>query len=163
AIGASRLHLTRQLTVEALLLAVIGSVIGWVVGAQAIRVALPLAPASIPRLCEVSLDGTVALFVIAVTGVVAALLAVAPLAALAGTGTMRQFLEDSLGPRRFNLGLFGAFASTAVLLALVGLYGHSGGGHSGAPHWSRADGRLAARAPRGPDRTDAGAQGTVTP
>src|SRR6267143_1353073 len=79
AIGASRLHLTRQLTVEALLLAVIGSVIGWVVGAQAIRVAMPLAPASIPRLGEVSLDGTVALFVIAVTAVVAALLTVAPL------------------------------------------------------------------------------------
>jgi ABC-type antimicrobial peptide transport system permease subunit len=30
---------------------------------------------------------------------------------------------ESLGPRRFNLGLFGAFASTAVLLAVVGLYG----------------------------------------
>src|SRR6266446_1606268 len=49
--------------------------------------------------------------------------AVDPDAAVSGTGTMRQFLEDSLGPRRFNLGLFGAFASTAVLLALVGLYG----------------------------------------
>src|SRR6266850_1316304 len=39
AIGASRLHLTRQLTVEALLVAVTGSVLGWVVGAQAIRLA----------------------------------------------------------------------------------------------------------------------------
>jgi putative ABC transport system permease protein len=49
--------------------------------------------------------------------------AVDPDAAVSGTGTMRQLLEDSLGPRRFNLGLFGAFASTAVLLAVVGLYG----------------------------------------
>lgn len=49
--------------------------------------------------------------------------AVDPDAAVSGMGTMRQFLEDSLGPRRFNLGLFGAFASTAVLLAVVGLYG----------------------------------------
>jgi hypothetical protein len=49
--------------------------------------------------------------------------AIDPDAAVAATGTMRQFLEASLGPRRFNLGLFGAFALTAVLLAVVGLYG----------------------------------------
>jgi putative ABC transport system permease protein len=44
-------------------------------------------------------------------------------AAVSDTGTMRQFLDASLGPRRFSLGLFGAFASTAVLLAVLGLYG----------------------------------------
>lgn len=49
--------------------------------------------------------------------------AVDPDAAVSATGTMRQFLEESLGPRRFNLSLFGAFALTAVLLAMVGLYG----------------------------------------
>jgi putative ABC transport system permease protein len=49
--------------------------------------------------------------------------AVDPDAAVAGTGPMRQLLEDWLGPRRFHLGLFGAFASTAVLLAVSGLYG----------------------------------------
>jgi len=36
---------------------------------------------------------------------------------------MRQYLESWLGPRRFNLGLFAAFALTAVLLALSGVYG----------------------------------------
>jgi hypothetical protein len=40
--------------------------------------------------------------------------AVDPDAAVSDTGTMRQFLEDSLGPKRFNLGVFGAFASTAA-------------------------------------------------
>jgi len=49
--------------------------------------------------------------------------AVDPDAAVSGTGTMRQFLDAWLGPRRFNLGLFGAFAMTAVLLAVLGLYG----------------------------------------
>jgi ABC-type antimicrobial peptide transport system permease subunit len=34
-----------------------------------------------------------------------------------------SFVDDWLGPRRFNLGLFGAFASTARLLAVLGLYG----------------------------------------
>lgn len=36
---------------------------------------------------------------------------------------MRQFVDAWLGPRCFNLGLFGAFASTAVLLAVLGLCG----------------------------------------
>jgi putative ABC transport system permease protein len=49
--------------------------------------------------------------------------AIDPDAAVSGAGSMRQFLEDSLGPRRFNLGLFGAFALTAVLVAIIGLYG----------------------------------------
>jgi putative ABC transport system permease protein len=49
--------------------------------------------------------------------------AVDPDAAVSDTGSMRDFVDASLGPRRFNLGLFGAFASTALLLAVVGLYG----------------------------------------
>jgi ABC-type antimicrobial peptide transport system permease subunit len=53
----------------------------------------------------------------------AQLRAVDPDAAVSGTGTMRQFVDAWLGPRRFNLGLFAAFALTAVLLAVSGLYG----------------------------------------
>jgi len=49
--------------------------------------------------------------------------AVDPDAAVSSTGTMRQYLDAWLGPRRFNLGLFGAFALTTVLLAVSGLYG----------------------------------------
>jgi ABC-type antimicrobial peptide transport system permease subunit len=49
--------------------------------------------------------------------------AVDPDAAVSGTGTMRQYLDGWLGPRRFNLFLFAAFALTAVLLAASGLYG----------------------------------------
>jgi putative ABC transport system permease protein len=53
----------------------------------------------------------------------AQLRAVDPDAAVSDTGTMRQFLDAWLGPRRFNLGLFVAFALTAVLLAVSGLHG----------------------------------------
>jgi ABC-type antimicrobial peptide transport system permease subunit len=49
--------------------------------------------------------------------------AVDPDAAASHLGTMREYLEESLGPRRFNLGLFGMFSFTAVLLAVSGLYG----------------------------------------
>ena len=36
---------------------------------------------------------------------------------------MRQYLEASLGPRRFMLWLLAAFSFTAVVLAVTGLYG----------------------------------------
>jgi predicted permease len=49
--------------------------------------------------------------------------AVDPDAAIAATGTMRQYIDAWLGPRRFNLGLFGVFSLAAVLLAVSGLYG----------------------------------------
>ena len=57
------------------------------------------------------------------TTFLAHLRAVDPDAAVSRTGAMRQYLDAWLGPRRFNLGLFGAFALTAVLLAVSGLYG----------------------------------------
>jgi putative ABC transport system permease protein len=44
-------------------------------------------------------------------------------AAIAGAGTMREYVEAGLGPRRFNLGLFAAFSLTGVLLSVSGLYG----------------------------------------
>jgi len=37
--------------------------------------------------------------------------------------TIEQALSDSIAPRRFNLFLLGAFATAAVLLALIGIYG----------------------------------------
>jgi predicted permease len=49
--------------------------------------------------------------------------AVDPDAAISSTGTMSQYLDAWLAPRRFSLGLFVAFSGTVVLLALSGLYG----------------------------------------
>lgn len=37
--------------------------------------------------------------------------------------TLEQSLADSIRPRRFNLTLLGTFAATALLLALIGIYG----------------------------------------
>ena len=57
------------------------------------------------------------------TTFLAHLRAVDPDAAVSDAGPMREFFDASLGPRRFTLGLFGAFAATSVLLAVSGLYG----------------------------------------
>ncbi len=42
---------------------------------------------------------------------------------VAAVKTLEQALADSIAPRRFNLYLLGAFASSALLLALIGIYG----------------------------------------
>jgi putative ABC transport system permease protein len=121
AIGASRVHLARQLTVEASLLAAFGSVLGCVVATQAIRVAMLWAPASIPRLDEVTLDGTVALFVMAVTVVVTALLTVAPLAAIARTragDALRPASRGAIGDR-WNHRVRNVMVVTEISAALV--------------------------------------------
>jgi predicted permease len=49
--------------------------------------------------------------------------AVDPDAAVSGPGAMHEALDAWLGPRRFTLELFSAFALTAVALAVFGLYG----------------------------------------
>jgi putative ABC transport system permease protein len=51
------------------------------------------------------------------------LAALDPDAAVSTTGTMRQYVDAWLAPRRFSLGLFVAFSATVILLALSGLYG----------------------------------------
>src|SRR5262249_44973834 len=59
AVGARRGQLIRQLMVESLLLAFIGSGLGCLFAIGAIAVAVPRAPSSIPRLAEVGIDGKV--------------------------------------------------------------------------------------------------------
>ena len=57
------------------------------------------------------------------TAFVAYVRAVDPDAAVSDPRPMRQFVDAWLGPLRFSLALLSAFALTAVLLAVVGLYG----------------------------------------
>ena len=46
-----------------------------------------------------------------------------PDAAVSDAGAMRQSIDTWLGPRRFTLALFGAFAAMAVFIAALGVYG----------------------------------------
>jgi predicted lysophospholipase L1 biosynthesis ABC-type transport system permease subunit len=54
---------------------------------------------------------------------VAHLRAVDPDAAVSDAGAMRHSIDVWLGPRRFTLALFSAFAAVTVLIAIVGVYG----------------------------------------
>jgi putative ABC transport system permease protein len=125
AIGASRLRLTRQLAVEAVLLAAVGSGLGWLFAANAIGAAARWAPPSIPRLNEVRLDGAVALFVAVVTALVTALLTVAPLAVIARTRARDALQGASRGAigDRWNHRIRNALVVTEISAALVLLLG----------------------------------------
>ena len=49
--------------------------------------------------------------------------AINPAMPIASTATLESLLDDSLAERRFHLALLGAFASVALLLAALGVYG----------------------------------------
>jgi predicted permease len=121
ALGASRAQLARQFIAEASLLAVVGSGLGCLVATQGIALATIWAPASIPRLGEMSLDGTVALFVTGVAGLVTMLLTVAPLGVIARTragDALRSTNRGAIGDR-WNYRVRNAMVVAEVAAALV--------------------------------------------
>ena len=123
ALGASRMQLLRQLAVESLLLAVIGSGVGWMVATQAVSAATAWAPPSIPRLGEVDLDITVASFMVAITVLVTALLTAPPFGTVirsqAGEAlrpSSRGATDDRWSHRARNVLVVAEISSALVLL-----------------------------------------------
>ncbi|MGE4067749.1 MAG: ABC transporter permease [Vicinamibacterales bacterium] len=67
ALGAGRARLVRQLVAEALVLAVPGGVAGLLLAVVGLEALVALAPAGLPRLADVAIDGTVLAFTTGVT------------------------------------------------------------------------------------------------
>ena len=67
ALGAGRTRLVRQLLVETLLIAIPGGLAGLAIAYGGVRALVAVAPANLPRLAEVSIDGTVLAFTIGIT------------------------------------------------------------------------------------------------
>ncbi len=91
AIGAGRSRMVRQVLAESALLALVGVVGGIVTAWLVLRVTIPLAGTSTPRIAEAGIDRSVLLFSLAVTAATALLSSLAPVARLA-----RRQLGDSL-------------------------------------------------------------------
>ncbi len=92
ALGASRSSLVRRVLTEAMVLSAIGSGLGLLVSATALPALLSMAPATIPRLDQVQLDGTVVLFAIATACVSALVFGLVP--------ALRYTRPESLGALR---------------------------------------------------------------
>jgi putative ABC transport system permease protein len=124
AVGASRLHLVRQLMAESLLLALIGSGLAWILATCAVSVSLRWVPSSIPRLAEVGLDGTVFAFAVLIALAATALLTAAPLVVVLGARAedLLHLGRAGLGDRRcsrIRQGLVTGEISAALLLLLT--------------------------------------------
>jgi putative ABC transport system permease protein len=124
ALGASRADLVRQLFTEALVLGVAGAVLGSLLALWAVRLVALLAPATMPRLEEISINLRVLAFALA-TGVVSALVfGLAPLLQTVRARTAEWLHERGGGAgtpsaRRLQNALVVAEVSLALVL-LVG-------------------------------------------
>jgi putative ABC transport system permease protein len=128
ALGATRARIARQVINEGIVMGLAGGLVGLAAGQLGVRALVRLAPADIPRLDAIDLNGPVLAFtaVIALlTGVLFGLAAALPAARVDLVGRMRGGpREAGTGPprTRFRTLLIGAEASLAmVLLAGAGL------------------------------------------
>ena len=123
ALGADRPRLLRQLLTESALLAGLGGALGLLMASLALPGLVALAPEELPRMTEVSLDGRVVAFSVAVTAGVALLFGLWPALRLAGRST-QAVLQGRRSTSRGHVGLSRSLLITGqVALSLALLLG----------------------------------------
>ncbi len=132
AMGANRARLVRHVLVETVLIALMGGALGTAVAALSLGALVRQAPAEIPRLGEVHLDGRVLLFAFLVTAVTGILFGLAPAWRSTHSDpqeTLKSGGRSSTGSRqgaRFRDALVGLEVGlSAALLILATLLGGS--------------------------------------
>lgn len=121
AVGAGRGQLVRQLSIEALLVAAAGTVLGVALAAVAVRLLLALGASSLPRLDTIPFDARVLLFTFGVLAVSTLIMGVVPAWRLAGTD-LRILLNESgrtTTPGRGMTRLMSAMTVLEIALAIV--------------------------------------------
>jgi putative ABC transport system permease protein len=122
ALGASRLRVVRQLLTESFVLASAGGVLGLFLATWGAELLLALAPAGIPRIDEVSLDGRVLAAGIAATLAAAVIFGLAPAlqsSALRPDEALKTTSRGSSHPGRRRLSHVFVVAEVALAVVLV--------------------------------------------
>ena len=123
ALGAGRHRLVRQLMAEALVMGLIGGVLGLGLAFAGTRALVRAQPADIPRLAEVGVDGTVVAFTLVIALLTGVLFGVVPALTATGSRMMGAIREGgrggAAGGQRLRSGLIVAEMALAVVL-LVG-------------------------------------------
>ncbi len=121
-LGAGRARVIRQLLTEALLLALIGGALGLALTLGLVRAMLGLAPAGIPRLDGVTVDGPVLAFAFGVSVATALLFGLFPAfrsSDLDAAEALRSGARESSGGRRDRFWPFLVGGEVALALVLV--------------------------------------------
>jgi putative ABC transport system permease protein len=125
ALGAGTWRIVRQLVTESVLLAVVGGVMGTMLALWGVDLLLAMAPAGLPRIDEVSVNGTVLLFTAGLTALTGVLFGAYPAVQAARanvSGMLKEGMRGSsggVGSRRARNSLVMAEMALAVVL-LVG-------------------------------------------
>ena len=122
ALGASRGRLLGQLLTESLVLSALGGALGLLIAFWGIHVLLAVAPDSIPRIAEVTLDPRVASFGIAVSALVGVLFGLVP-AFQGARPDMVEALKDGGRTGTTRTGLRSALVVAEISLSLMLLIG----------------------------------------
>jgi predicted permease len=96
-IGAGRSQVVRQLTIESLLLALVGAALGVALAISGVAVLHSLAPADLPRLDEIAVDGRVLAFTLLTSLASAALFGLVPALTVSRTALTRSLKEGDRG------------------------------------------------------------------
>jgi predicted permease len=171
ALGAERGRLVRQLLAETLVVAVPGGLLGLAIAAAGIRVLIAVAPANLPRLGEIAIDGTVLSFTLGMTLVTAIVFGLGPALQTARTSAnalaqIGQRLAGSRGVRRWHHAIVVVeLALAQMLLVGAGLLLVSFVQASRIDLGFASDGRLAGEVSLAPDRYLApiGGEGRIDP
>ena len=123
ALGAGHSRIVRQLLTENLLLAVMGGALGLLIAVGATKVVVSVLPGSLPRAGEISLDGRVLLFTMALSLFAAIIFGLSPALRSSRVDLQEVLRESGRGSSGGRRRLQGAFVALEIAMALVLLIG----------------------------------------